>query len=235
MTAKNLRGPDELFNGVISAVDKARRDVLETRGGPVWEDTQRRRHDAFMDAVREATGPLIKKAFTESSADAQRDGALRAYSKLWILLDDLLSGRAHVSDARVAEWVYCDQPALVWNGLDELGIAPVPQQSLVEAYSRNDPKGWGGDPSRGAALGRKEVTKGDSFNFDGTLTLVQVTLNDDGYDFLGTYHGVGETLWWYIGGPGFYEGYHRGSYDGAASMLKARFPKARVVLAAQKL
>jgi hypothetical protein len=61
-----------------------------------------------------------------------------------------------------------------------------------EQYARSSPRGWGGDPSRGAALGR--ATEAGSADFDGKLVLIRVKLNRGGYDAQGTYFGVGEPL-----------------------------------------
>ncbi len=55
------------------------------------------------------------------------------------------------------------------------------------SYEKNDPKGWGGDPSRGAALGRRDITPAPPF---GTVTVQEIRLDRDGYDALGTYWGV---------------------------------------------
>jgi hypothetical protein len=60
-------------------------------------------------------------------------------------------------------------------------------------YRDNDLRGWGGDPRRGAALGRPTLM-GD---YDGLpLTLRLVVIDSDGYDPLGTYFGRGQPLWW---------------------------------------
>ena len=61
-------------------------------------------------------------------------------------------------------------------------------------YKTHDPKGWCGNPSRGAALGRPTV-KGDS-QYEGRLSLRRVYLSG-GYDSNGTYFGDGEPLYWY--------------------------------------
>jgi len=67
------------------------------------------------------------------------------------------------------------------------------------SYSTNDPKGWCGDPKRGAALGRSNVVgKYD----ESKLTLRRVRLNSGGYDPNGTYYGFGEPLYWCADGAG---------------------------------
>jgi len=60
-------------------------------------------------------------------------------------------------------------------------------------YSDRDPKGWCGDPRRGAALGRTDWRQGEP---EGKLTLRHIRLDNGGYDNLGTYWGVGERLYW---------------------------------------
>jgi len=62
----------------------------------------------------------------------------------------------------------------------------------MPSYTSNDPKGWGGDPSRGAALGRPTV-QGE---LTGKLYLRRVRLDNGGYDSNGTYFGVGSPLYW---------------------------------------
>lgn len=59
------------------------------------------------------------------------------------------------------------------------------------SYENNDPKGWGGDPSRGSALGRRDITPAPPV---GTVLVQEIRLDRDGYDPLGTYWGVGRKL-----------------------------------------
>ncbi len=62
-------------------------------------------------------------------------------------------------------------------------------------YKDNDPRGWCGDPRRGAALGRRAVAKGDPI---GKMTLRKVRMSACGaYDSNGTYFGIGDPLYWY--------------------------------------
>lgn len=65
-------------------------------------------------------------------------------------------------------------------------------------YATNDPKGWCGDPSRGAALGRDSIHTDD---YAGPLTLRRVLLDGD-YDELGTYWGSGKPIYWYASPEG---------------------------------
>lgn len=59
------------------------------------------------------------------------------------------------------------------------------------SYETNDPKGWGGGPTRGAALGRRDITPAPPF---GTVLVQEIRLDRDGYDALGTYWGVDRRL-----------------------------------------
>ena len=63
-------------------------------------------------------------------------------------------------------------------------------------YSTHDPKGWCGNPSRGAALGRPTVMDAPK-DFSGRLFVSRVRLNSGGYDKNGTYFGHGPpSLYW---------------------------------------
>lgn len=65
-------------------------------------------------------------------------------------------------------------------------------------YKTNDPKGWCGDPTRGAALGRPSVHDEDlDSSAQIKLYLRRVRLDRGGYDSNGTYFGIGEPLYWY--------------------------------------
>lgn len=59
-------------------------------------------------------------------------------------------------------------------------------------YGTWDPKGWCGDPRRGAAMGRI-TRKGE---LEGPLTVKEVYLYDGAYDRNGTYFGAGDRLFW---------------------------------------
>ena len=63
---------------------------------------------------------------------------------------------------------------------------------MTPSYTTHDPRGWCGDPKRGAALGRPSY-KGD---LTGKLTLRRIRLDSGGYDPNGTYFGTGEPLYW---------------------------------------
>ena len=59
-------------------------------------------------------------------------------------------------------------------------------------YKKNDPKGWGGDAKRGAAMGRPTI---HDPAFEGHLHVREMPL-DEGYDENGTYFGMGKPLYW---------------------------------------
>lgn len=63
------------------------------------------------------------------------------------------------------------------------------------SYKDNDPKGWCGDITRGAALGRG--TKRGDVLYSGKMHLRRVYLDNGGYDCNGTYFGHGAPLFWY--------------------------------------
>jgi hypothetical protein len=76
---------------------------------------------------------------------------------------------------------------------------------MAPDYKTNDPRGWCGDPARGAALGRvtlrgkegRRNSKGEVVGgFRGTLTVRQILLDSGGYDCNGTYFGTGDPLFW---------------------------------------
>lgn len=64
-------------------------------------------------------------------------------------------------------------------------------------YNLRDPKGWCGDPKRGAALGRRTV-HGEP-NYAGKMVLVRVRVDNGGYDKNGTYFGDGGrfSVYWF--------------------------------------
>jgi len=69
---------------------------------------------------------------------------------------------------------------------------------MTPQYETCDPKGWCGDPRRGAALGRRtNIRVSDPQIFNGKVTLQRIRLNGD-YDRLGTYWGGGGApLYWF--------------------------------------
>jgi hypothetical protein len=75
------------------------------------------------------------------------------------------------------------------------GTTKKPKRS--DRYAENDPRGWCGDASRGAALGRPHI--GADRVPVGIMRLNRVELDAGGYDRLGTYFGLGPPLWFTYG------------------------------------
>ena len=63
-------------------------------------------------------------------------------------------------------------------------------------YKKNDPKGWCGDPKRGAAMGRGTIQEEDGEHYTAEIYVQRVELDDGGYDQNGTYFGIGMPLYW---------------------------------------
>ena len=63
------------------------------------------------------------------------------------------------------------------------------------SYTDRDPKGWCGDPRRGAAMGRGSYHADDK-GAPVKLYLRRIRLDNGGYDCNGTYFGHGEPLYW---------------------------------------
>lgn len=94
-------------------------------------------------------------------------------------------------------------------------------------YETNDPKGWMGDPQRGAALGRS--TKHNTKDFTGKIYLREVLLDDGGYDRLGTYWGHGPKLFWYASTDGTIDAVTRAKdHDAACEVIFRHYPKAQL-------
>ena len=96
-------------------------------------------------------------------------------------------------------------------------------------YGKNDPKGWCGDPSRGAAMGRPSILDAPG-DFDGRIYLRKVRLNQGGYDSNGTYFGIGPpSLYWYSDEEGEIDSMIRAHHrEQARNMVLSIYPKARV-------
>lgn len=96
-------------------------------------------------------------------------------------------------------------------------------------YSTNDPRGWCGDPSRGAALGRPTIHGTP----EGKITVRRSPLDRDGYDRNGTYFGSGHGipyLYWYSDESGEVDAMTR-AWDIEAAIAKVRkdYPDAEIV------
>lgn len=95
------------------------------------------------------------------------------------------------------------------------------------SYKTNDPRGWCGDPSRGAALGRATIQDAPEA-FSGKLTLRRVQLDSGGYDPNGTYFGTGAPLYWTASEDGEIDYVLRASErEDARSKVRAKYPSAR--------
>lgn len=94
------------------------------------------------------------------------------------------------------------------------------------SYTTHDPRGWGGDPKRGAALGRPSVR--GAADFAGHLHLQRVRLDRGGYDSNGTYFGLGPPLYWYASEDGSIDDMLRaGTRESAKKQILDRYPNAR--------
>lgn len=95
-------------------------------------------------------------------------------------------------------------------------------------YQTNDPRGWGGNPRRGAALGRPTIIDIPDRTTPVLLRLSQVRLNAGGYDCNGTYFGVGSPLFWCRDNNGDVDFVVRGhSRDHAKADVRSHLPEAR--------
>lgn len=95
-------------------------------------------------------------------------------------------------------------------------------------YKTNDPKGWCGDPKRGAALGRPTISEPDGNTFRAPLTLRQVKLDAGGYDSNGTYFGVDAPLYWVASRDGKIDRVFRAhSREDAEARVMKWYPKAK--------
>lgn len=94
-------------------------------------------------------------------------------------------------------------------------------------YQYNDPKGWCGNPARGAALGRPTIV-GDP-DFSGRIYVRQVRLDSGGYDCNGTYFGHGSPLYWYADADNTIDGVLRASNRSVArDEVLEMYPNAKI-------
>jgi hypothetical protein len=95
-------------------------------------------------------------------------------------------------------------------------------------YATNDPKGWCGDPTRGAALGRPTIQNAP-LDFAGRVHVRRVRLSNGGYDRNGTYFGIGRPLYWAANEEGDIDFMLRAtSRSEARKNVLARYPNASV-------
>lgn len=100
---------------------------------------------------------------------------------------------------------------------------------MTADYKTNDPKGWCGDASRGAAMGRPSIATADPLE-PVKMTLQKVRLDNGGYDTNGTYFGWsrGSDVYWYANGDGTIDRTLRAeSRKDARAQVTAEYPKAR--------
>jgi hypothetical protein len=97
---------------------------------------------------------------------------------------------------------------------------------MAPDYATNDPKGWCGDPKRGAAMGRPSD---HSPGFAGKLHIRRIVLNMGGYDRNGTYFGIGAPLYWVASECGEVDYVLRAAdRTWARTMVLAKYPEAKV-------
>ncbi len=95
-------------------------------------------------------------------------------------------------------------------------------------YKTHDPRGWCGDPSRGAALGRPTIEPDDTTDYTGTLALRRAHIDRDGYDINGTYFGIGDPLWWVTDGADVDYVFRAEDRNEARAEVVARYPHATI-------
>jgi len=101
------------------------------------------------------------------------------------------------------------------------------ERSVAPSYSTRDPRGWGGDPQRGAAYGRTGL-RAEPKDYAGKLVLQRVYLNSGGYDKRGTYWGLGAPLYWYANDEGTIDDNLRAfTREDAKEKIRKLFPKVR--------
>lgn len=95
-------------------------------------------------------------------------------------------------------------------------------------FKVHDPKGWCGDPRRGAAMGRGSWHLDDKDAFDGKLYLRYMPLVDGDYDKNGTYWGGPGPLYWCANEDQTIDFVIRArNREDAKAQVKALYPKAR--------
>lgn len=95
------------------------------------------------------------------------------------------------------------------------------------SYKTHDPKGWCGDPKRGAAMGRGSKHASDT-SVEIKFYLRQVRIDEGGYDTNGTYFGHGGTLYWYADAEGRVDATLRASDRAEAiETIRTKYPRAK--------
>lgn len=94
------------------------------------------------------------------------------------------------------------------------------------SYQAHDPKGWCGDPKRGAAMGR-HAYRNLPASAEVRLYLRRVYLDMGGYDVNGTYWGSGAPLYWYASSDGKIDVVTRATdRDDAKRLVRLHYPRA---------
>jgi hypothetical protein len=100
-------------------------------------------------------------------------------------------------------------------------------KAMKHSYATSDPRGWCGDPKRGAALGRPSIHTAPQ-NFVGKLHVSRVYLDAGGYDSNGTYFGTGTPIYWCASEDGTIDYMLRAwDRDQAKTEILVLYPKAR--------
>lgn len=98
----------------------------------------------------------------------------------------------------------------------------------MASYKDNDPKGWCGDPKRGAALGRSSIH--GELGKDESLSIIRKQLDTGGYDENGTYFGLGDPLFWVSSEDGGIDYVLRAKDIGEArAQVAADYPGTRIL------
>lgn len=92
-------------------------------------------------------------------------------------------------------------------------------------YKTHDSRGWCGDPSRGAALGRPAILGTPQ----GVITVRESPLDRQGYDRNGTYFGGGLPLFWYSDEGGGVDAVERAAdAEDLARALRERYKHVKI-------
>lgn len=103
-------------------------------------------------------------------------------------------------------------------------------------YQTNDPKGWGGDPKRGAALGRRDRDADDPELLTGRMTLRKVKMCSccGAYDENGNYWGAAirgvQPLYWAAYDEGDFDvdmTFRASDRDAAKDHVRKTYPNAK--------
>jgi hypothetical protein len=101
--------------------------------------------------------------------------------------------------------------------------------NIMHDYKRTAPKGWCGDPKRGAAVGRgSHYHPGNAVDYGGKVYVRRVRLDSGGYDCAGTYFGHGEPLYWICAEDGNEAMRRAPSRTAALTLARELFPCAKI-------